>query len=210
MTEVFLLDVPRISDDEFNSLLTLVSPDRAAKVQRLKVKQKQLQSLFAKLLLRAVLCDRLNVQNSELEFFVTENGKPYLKDHKVYFSISHTASLVAVALSNSEVGVDIEAVRPLKHNGYTKFLTADEQIYIGADSTWSEQRFFEVWTKKEAYFKRFGEGIGEMAALVSILNEPTVSTAVLGKTVISVCCDGEFKLIKTAETERVLRKFLNV
>ena len=70
LTEFFLLGVPEISDDEFNSLLTLVSQNREAKVQRLKARDKQLQSLFAKLLLRAVLCDRLKVQNTELEFAV--------------------------------------------------------------------------------------------------------------------------------------------
>ena len=77
LTEVFLLDVPKISDDQFNNLLMFVSPDRAARVQRLKSRDKQSQSLFAKLLLRAVLCDRLKVQNSELEFAVSEKGKPY-------------------------------------------------------------------------------------------------------------------------------------
>lgn len=211
LTEVFLLDVPKISDDQFNNMLMFVSPDRVAKVQRLKSRNKQLQSLLAKLLLRAALCDRLKVQNSELEFAVSEKGKPYLKNCTgVHFSISHTDSLVAVALSNSEVGVDVEAVRPLKHNGYTKFLTPDEQAYIGADSTTTKQRFFEVWTKKEAYFKRSGEGIGAKSATVSVLDEPTVKTAFSNEAVLSVCCVGEFELVEVSEAKRILQSFLNV
>lgn len=209
MTEVFLLAVPEVSEDEFNSLLTLVSPEREAKVQRLKSRHKQLQSLFSKLLLRAVLCDRLKVQNSELEFAISKKGEPYLKSiPNVHFSISHTKCFVAVAVSDGEVGVDIEAVRPLKHRVYTRFFTPNELDYIATDDRCRQQRFFEVWTKKEAYFKRLGEGLGEKAVTVTVLNEPSASTVCVGEAVLSVCCDNGFKLVDKAETERILQKFL--
>lgn len=47
------------------------------------------------------------VENPEIER--NENGKPYLKDGKVHFSISHSDGLAAVALSDiGDIGIDLQ------------------------------------------------------------------------------------------------------
>ena len=46
------------------------------------------------------------------EILYNENGKPYLKDEDIHFSISHTDGLVAVCISDSPVGIDCEKINP--------------------------------------------------------------------------------------------------
>lgn len=210
MTEVFLFGIPEISDDQLNSLLTLVSQSRAAKVQRLKARNKQLQSLFAKLLLRAVLCDRLKVQNTELEFAVSEKGKPYLKSNTdVHFSISHTDSLVAVAVSDSEVGIDAEAVRSADPKLCERFFTASEQDFVAAGTPDWLKRFYTVWTRKEAYVKYTGNGLSTpLGSFSTVENDDRYHTTVNEAQAVTVYCVGEPKAVPNDRTRLILERFI--
>lgn len=210
LTEVYLLGIPETSDDQFNSLLTLVSPNRAAKVQRLKARDKQLQSLFAKLLLRAVLCDRLKVQNSELEFSLTEKGKPCLKsDTNVHFSISHTDSLVAVAVSSGEVGIDAEAVKPADPKLCKRFFTKSEQDFVAVGTPDWLKRFYTVWTRKEAYIKYTGKGLSTpLSSFSTVENDGRYHTSVDEKYAVTVYCSDKPQAVPNDRTRLVLERFI--
>ena len=210
LTEFFLLGVPEISDDEFNSLLTLVSPNRAAKVQRLKARDKQLQSLFAKLLLRAVLCDRLKVQNTELEFAVLGKGKPYLKSNTdVHFSMSHTDSLVAVAVSSGEVGIDVEAVRSADPKLCERFFTKSEQEFVAAGTPDWLKRFYAVWTRKEAYLKYTGKGLSTpLSSFSTVENDDRYHTTVDEIQAVTVYCSDKPQAVPNDRTRLILERFI--
>ncbi len=205
MTEVFLYKIHDVSDGELSRLLNLVSPYRREKVLRLKVKDKQLQSLFAKLLLRAVLCDSLGVSNSELSFATTEKGKPYLENRPdCHFSISHTDGLVAVALSENSVGVDVESVKPIDPKLCERFFSQSEQDYVFMKETEVDQRFFEVWTKKEAFAKYTGLGLSEIFGQ----KETLYKTFTVENYAVAVCCDGDLTVIPNNETDSILGRFI--
>lgn len=85
------------------------------------------------------------------EVYRDDNGKPYTNDF--CFSVSHTECAVAVALSLSNVGIDVErvsgrALRTLKKVG----LRSGIAEYDLSDVTIAT----ELWTKKEATFKANG------------------------------------------------------
>ncbi len=83
----------------------------------------------------------------------TESGKPYFKDLlNLHFSISHTKNALAVAFSSSPIGIDAELLREVNLKASKKFCSPEEQKYIGT----SLKRFFEIWTKKEAFIKLKG------------------------------------------------------
>ena len=122
------------------------------------------QSLAAWLSLRdlAVHCalpDPLTVLRTDL-------GKPYFAEPSLpSFSLSHTDTL-SVALLNTDgsVGVDIES---LKKNRSKKelekialrFFSKTEQMLLkDADDPFAV--FMQIWTKKEAFSKLTGEGLG--------------------------------------------------
>ena len=84
--------------------------------------------------------------------------KPEASLPGVYLSISHSVNVCAVAVSDIPVGLDIELTT---RNAYRlqklaeRFFSPDEFEYVRA---MPEQRFYEIWCKKESYVKYTGEG----------------------------------------------------
>lgn len=148
--------------------LNRVDKKRREKVQRCKNKIDKKRSLLAGLLLRQGL-EELGYSFETLEFSVTETGKPYVKsDVSIQFSISHAGDYVCCILSDEPVGVDIESSKK------TIFLPQKKEVLVSmakkclSDREWEcfwygqerERIFLEYWTKKEAYSKCKGKGLG--------------------------------------------------
>ena len=107
----------------------------------------------AKEIVKILASKILSVDKSKLEFAIGKNGKPYFKENKnFHFNISHSKNAIAVAVSNTEIGVDIEKLRNADFRVCDRFFTETEKEYVGYDN----RRFFEIWTKKEAYIKLNG------------------------------------------------------
>ena len=96
---------------------------------------------------------------TEYEISRNENGKPYIDTSSVHFSISHTDGLCAVVLSDTEVGIDCEKIDSGFSGRVEKFskryFTRGEQNEIEKSES-KLQKFFEIWTRKEAYIKKYG------------------------------------------------------
>lgn len=116
------------------------------------------------MLARCIVCEEAEKSGiNDIRFGVGEYGKPFLLNTpEFHFNISHTKDAVAVAISGSEVGIDIEAIRKEVHTGIIeKYFTTDEKEYIGN----SIERFTEIWCCKEAYLKCLGSGINDIGIL---------------------------------------------
>lgn len=99
---------------------------------------------------------RMGVEN----LHYNEKNKP-LADN-CFVSISHSGNMVVVCKSENPVGIDIEKIdydRDIKK--------VAERFYHGKELELFHENptadvFFEIWTKKEAYSKIGGEGVGEV------------------------------------------------
>ena len=117
---------------------------------------KNISSLIGKLTVCIKACEKLGIERSNLFFSLGENGKPYLNAYpNFHFNISHSENLVAVAFSDYPIGIDAEKIRVPNFKVAKRFFADNEINYIGNDS----RRFFEIWTKKEAYLKYKGLGL---------------------------------------------------
>jgi 4'-phosphopantetheinyl transferase len=93
-------------------------------------------------------------------------GKPRLVQEPsapaLQFSLSHTRTLVAAAVATVELGVDVERVAPERADAGVaeRFFSTAEVAYVreGAPQALAE-RFFSLWTLKEAYLKARGFGL---------------------------------------------------
>ena len=87
-------------------------------------------------------------------------GKPYLQNKRnspeVFFNLSHSGDYVVCAVSEKEVGVDIQKMRA---EGIEKladrFFSVEERRILQG----RQDLFYRLWTRKEAYGKLTGEGI---------------------------------------------------
>lgn len=92
--------------------------------------------------------------------FKTEKyGKSYISNYEnIYFNLSHSGSIVACAISDTEVGVDVEYNDPNIDLDIAKnyFYNSEYESIIKSDNPSNE--FFNYWVLKESYMKYTGLG----------------------------------------------------
>lgn len=135
-------------------------------------------------MLRILLARRLAVAPAEIAFAASPNGKPRLAGQGVplAFNLSYGDGMVALAFARRPVGVDVEAVRDnvaFSDIG-RRFFRSDELRYLesGVDSG-IRDRFFRLWTRKEAVLKALGVGLSGLGE-VSVLGDLVVADAEQG------------------------------
>jgi phosphopantetheinyl transferase len=120
------------------------------------------------------------------EIIIADTRKPFLKDDKYHFSISHSSEFAAAIVSrNQRVGVDVEVILPKIERIRHKFMSDEEyemaQKGWGLDSSKTEDRdkIFAlqtlIWSAKEAIFKWYGDGLvdfKEHMVLSYFISEP--------------------------------------
>ena len=134
--------------------------------------ERRKRSLYAELLLREVIACECGLSNGEIVFSENKYGKLYLEGREhFYFNLSHTDGAVVVAVSAEEVGVDIERIRPVKPGIARRFFAPEEAAYVEEAEDGRLKRFYEIWTKKEAYVKQLGVGFHHPPSSFSVLDQ---------------------------------------
>lgn len=134
------------------------SPQRREKADKYKHGRDKYLALGAELLLRYGLCQAgLSELPLSLEF--GEHGKPYLKDSDIFFSLSHSGDWAVCAVSDIEVGCDIERIRPVDLKLARRFSPEEYSAIISADEENRLELFFRCWTLKESFMKATGLGL---------------------------------------------------
>ena len=158
-----ITDIRTIDKSKFGKWFELMSDERQKDVSRMKVESKKNLRIAADAVCRKAISDFCGVEQNKIIFEHTETGKPYAKDLPVYFNVSHSGDMIACAVSDCEIGIDIEKIRNINPRSAEKFATEAEKEYISKN----KNGFFEIWTLKEAYFKCTGTGLGADIKTVS-------------------------------------------
>ncbi len=100
--------------------------------------------------------------SDRLEIMTSENGKPlFIRADLPSFNISHSGLLVAVAVSDQPVGVDIEEVKERKGaQRIAKRFFSDRELNELTENS-SEESFYRIWTAKEALCKCEGVSLAQ-------------------------------------------------
>ncbi len=131
---------------------------RRERVLRLRRESDRLQAVAAWLLLRR--CCRETLLLSDVPPVAhSASGKPFFPTlPDVHFNLSHCPVAVACAMGSEPVGVDVEAVAPLDLDVARHVFSDNELRQVLADAS-PGVAFARVWTMKECWLKRHGEGI---------------------------------------------------
>lgn len=126
--ELFLLNITDALDKSKETKLTkLISEYRLSKLKKFVFREDYLRSFYAECLLRFILCQKLELANSNINILYTKYGKPYIYGENIKFSISHSGDWVMVAISNMPVGVDIERIHHKDTYIIEKIFSSDEK-----------------------------------------------------------------------------------
>lgn len=89
----------------------------------------------------------------------TKWKKPFFKEGRTSFNISHSKNIVMLAQSNEAlVGVDIQA-RIEVNNAIVKRILSQEEFSKVFRRNNNTESFFELWTSKESILKNYGCGL---------------------------------------------------
>ena len=153
-----------------------MSKDKRERIQSFRFLDDQKRSVAGEMLARKLISKSTSIEPGDILFSKTKFGKPFAENVDIEFNISHSNDMVACAVDKLPIGIDIEKIRPINLSVAKHFCSADDMFYIfGQNPTINElqysedieilKRFFEVWTKKEAYGKCKGTGIIDAKSL---------------------------------------------
>ncbi len=141
---------------------------------KLDQKDDRFRGVIARLILKKILIVEGYSENVLKKIKIDEYNRPYL-DNKIDFNISHSGNYVLCAIctngaKKTRVGVDIEKMRKIKIDEFNVFLSKTELVDVLRKKR-PLNRYFELWTKKEAVSKANGKGIGTLLPGIKIKNK---------------------------------------
>ena len=135
----------------------LVSKTRQEKIDFYRFEKDKKLSAGAYLLLKKLLSEK-NITNPI--FKTGKYGKAYISNYEdIYFNLSHSGKLVLCAISDMEVGADVEYIdgeidlNIARHYFYNR----EYESIMNAENESDE--FFKYWVLKESYMKYTGLGM---------------------------------------------------
>lgn len=173
--EYIVLD-EALTFDRVSEYTQLLPPERQEKIARYRFDKDKLLSLAAGLLIRRAIGER--------PITLGEHGKPYA--HGCFFSVSHSGRIAAIAVDDTEIGMDVEQLPDESR------LKIADRFYHPAERQYVKQAddpcraFCEIWTRKEAVLKMTGEGISTDLTAFDTTSEPLKGQ--LFTTAIEDCC----------------------
>lgn len=144
---------------EYDAAYGKLSSDRKAHIDRFQKPEDRTRSLAGELLVQKLL----QKHSVEAKLHRDEKGRPYLEGSDLFVSIAHCEALVVCAIDEKPIGIDVEKIRPIDVEAAARHVcTPEEQAYLQGDPL---TRFYEIWTGKEAWFKKQGTGIQNLRSV---------------------------------------------
>jgi 4'-phosphopantetheinyl transferase len=84
----------------------------------------------------------------------------------IYFNLAHSHDLALYAFTRVHgIGIDLEKIRPMPNADRLAqrfFTTTEHKVMQSLTAADQQEAFFKAWTRKEAYLKAVGVGIGQL------------------------------------------------
>lgn len=162
MLDTYILKTDKnIEKDDFDRLLSFVSEEKKERINRFHRFEDAQRTLLGDVLARYAVCKRLGIRNRNLILGINEYGKPVLHEpNDVHFNISHSENWVICAVDNTDVGVDVEMIKPIDFKIAERFFSRDEyMVLMNQPKEMKLKYFYVLWTLKESYIKMEGKGL---------------------------------------------------
>ena len=134
-----------------------VPKDRQDKINFFRFEKDKKLSAGAYLLLKKLLLEE-NITNPL--FKTGKYGKTYISNFEnIYFNLSHSGKMVLCAISDREVGVDIEYIDHEIDLSIAQHYFYNKEYESIMNSQNPADEFFKYWVLKESYMKYTGLGM---------------------------------------------------
>lgn len=170
---ILTADTKELEDEWlYRRLYSSVSRQRREKADRMRFMKDKCLSLGAGVLLETALRE---AGVRDIHYSEEANGKPCLSSRQdIRFNISHSGTKVLCALSDHDIGCDVERIRDKGPEVAEHFFFREEYEAL-QNCRASEERkilFFRFWTLKESFMKATGLGFRLPLDAFSIIPGP--------------------------------------
>ena len=146
-----------VEDLDLERSYNLVSKERQEKIDFYRFEKDKKLSCGAYLLLKKLLAEK-NIENPTFE--TGKYGKAYISSHDdIFFNLSHSGKIVLCAISDMEVGADVEYNDPDIDLGIARHYFYNSEYESIMNSENKSDEFFKYWVLKESYMKYTGLGM---------------------------------------------------
>jgi 4'-phosphopantetheinyl transferase len=165
-------------------LSALLSAAERQRAERFHFSEDRDHYIIRRGILRILLGRYLNTRPAAIEFRYGRWGKPAMNGAApdLHFNDSHSADLALYGVTMvCPLGADLEQIRPLPEfeDLASRYFSPRETALIRALAPEHRmEAFYNVWTRKEAFLKATGEGIGENLAEVEVSPAPGQEPAI--------------------------------
>jgi 4'-phosphopantetheinyl transferase len=157
-----------------------LSSDEHARAARFLFARDRRRFVAGRGILRAILGCYLQRPPAQIRFNYNPRGKPSLaglsSQEQIHFNLAHSDDLAVFAVSRiAGIGIDLEMLRAMNDAEAIAerfFSTHESKLLKSLPSSQKQAGFFNLWTRKEAWLKAAGEGIGELLNQVEVSLRP--------------------------------------
>ena len=140
--------------------------ERASKMEGLTARR----FLAGRRVVRAMFSKLSGIPTEKIALDLDANGKPFLDGRDYQFSVAHSGEMVAVAVSRSQIGVDLEIEREVDVLALAqRFFSPEEASILGRNL--DPALFFRLWTCREAAAKADGRGLAKLLGQTRVAEE---------------------------------------
>jgi len=163
---LIILKTDTVRTDELERLGGFLSEKEIAKSRRFRFSRDRVSYIVVHGLLRWLLGGYLGIPPETIDITYNASGKPSVSGYsrQMFFNLSHSSGLSVLAFDpENEIGADVERIdHDFDYETIVQhFFSPEEGRYIFDLKEESRQRFYEIWTRKEALLKAVGIGITE-------------------------------------------------
>lgn len=141
MVNIFVEAVPSV----YLCCDMLIAAEDVASAARFQNEQRRAEHLAWRRVVRRELGHNIHISYNEV-------GAPVVDTPNRWISVAHSKEVVAVAIADKEVGIDIESAERDFERAKSRFMSTTEMA-LSTDIRWGAY----VWTAKEAMYKLYGK-----------------------------------------------------
>lgn len=156
-------DFDNITDNFLEKCIAVLPEERAEKAKHYRFDIDKKMSVISYLLLLYALRENYGINVPKMSY--GRYGKPYLTDYPdIYFNISHCPKGCVCAVSDKEIGVDIQDIRPFSWD-IAKRVCCENELKMLEHADDRAMVFTKIWSMKESYVKMTGKGIASISSV---------------------------------------------